>query len=649
MTSGASPQTTPAKPPTEAGPERQGPRLGEQDPNSFANVDDARVTHIHLDWNIDFDRQNLEGSATLTVEKVNPEATSVVLDNRKLLFRGITDDATGKPLMFSVGEHGYVGARTEIALPKSSEKTVKINIRYKTDPMAGAIQWLTPKQTAGKTHPYMFTQCQAIHCRSMVPLQDTPAVKATYSAEVTAPKDITVLMSAVPQGEPEPVFGRDGTTVVARKHRFEQKIPIQSYLIALAAGKLESRRIGPRSTVWTEAEFIEEAAEEFSETENMLKTAEDLCGPYVWGIYDILVLPPFFPYGGMENPCLTFATPTLLAGDKSLANVIAHEIAHSWTGNLVTNKNFEHFWLNEGFTVFTERKIVGRLKGQPSRDFSAIGGWEDLKYQISVMGDTNPFTSLVVDLTGVDPDDAFSSVPYEKGNAFLWYLEEIVGGPDEMEPFLKSYYEHFKFKSIDSFQFKEFFLNAFKDKPRIKEIDWDMWFYEPGMPKIKPNYDASLAQACIELKDRWCAWDESGDAQKAFPPEEFEALTPAQKIEFLAMLLDVQTKLSHKKLETMEQLYKLNDVRNCEIRFRWIRLGLIGHWEDAVQRAVEMVTEQGRMKYLRPLYRDLFLWPGKQQIAVDTWISNKASYMKVANTWLKKNLAMANRTRRTTF
>ena len=198
-------------------------------------------------------------------------------------------------------------------------------------------------------------------------------------------------------------------------------------MIAIAGGKLESRKVGPRSHVWSELEYVDKAAYEFAETETMLQKAEELNGPYVWGIYDILVLPPSFPYGGMENPCLTFATPTLLAGDRSLTNVIAHEIAHSWTGNLVTNKNSEHFWLNEGFTVYTERKILGKMYGEQLRHFSAIDGWRKLKYAIDILGNDNPLTNLVVDLDGVSPDEAFSRVPYEKGSTFLWYLEEIVG------------------------------------------------------------------------------------------------------------------------------------------------------------------------------------------------------------------------------
>ena len=310
-----------------------------------------------------------------------------------------------------------------------------------------------------------------------------PRLQAPYTASVTAPEDITVLMSAVPDAEPAAAEGGN-----RRRFTFAQKVPVQSYLIALAAGKVESRRIGPRSRVWSEKEYVDGAALDFADTEEMLRTAEDLCGPYVWGIYDILVLPPSFPFGGMENPCLTFATPTLLSGDGSNADVIAHEIAHSWTGNLVTNSNFEHFWLNEGFTVFTERKIVGRMRGEKARHFSAILRWKELEECVgNLFGPTHPYTVLVPKLAGVDPDDAFSVVPYEKGSTFLWYLEDTVGGAGQFEPFLRAYYKKFSHRSIDSEAFKAYFLEYFASNEAVKAIDWDTWFNAPGMPPYKPK------------------------------------------------------------------------------------------------------------------------------------------------------------------
>lgn len=458
-------------------------------------------------------------------------------------------------------------------------------------------------------------------------------------------------MSAVRVGEPKTF--PDGKKLF----RFDQKIPIQSYLIAIAAGKLESRQIGPRSHVWSEAEYVDKAAHDFAETETMLQKAEELCGPYVWGIYDILVLPPSFPYGGMENPCLTFATPTLLSGDRSLADVIAHEIAHSWTGNLVTNKNFEHFWLNEGFTVFTERKIVGRMRGEPARHFSAIMRFKELKYSIcEVQGEDHPYTSLVPDLSGVDPDDAFSVVPYEKGSTFLWYLEDLVGGPSMFEPFLKSYYDHFKYQSIDSDQFKAYFLDYFKDKD-LSGIEWEKWFKQPGMPIYKPAYDETLAKACKELSGKWVAWNI--DQPCPFTNKDLENLSSEQRIEFLAQLIEEQP-LSIQKLEKMEELYGLNAINNSEIKFKWIRLGLKAKWMDAVPRAVSMVTEQGRMKFLRPLYRyeilvgsfscwqlvscssrDLFNWEETRQVALQTFEKNKNSMMHVAVQGLEIDMKLA--------
>eukprot|EP00095_Tigriopus_kingsejongensis_P012310 snap_masked-scaffold284_size223161-processed-gene-1.4 protein:Tk12310 transcript:snap_masked-scaffold284_size223161-processed-gene-1.4-mRNA-1 annotation:"leukotriene a-4 hydrolase" len=609
------------------------PCISPQDPSSFANADKVKVTDVFLQLEANFQKEVLQGRVTLSLEKVDPNATEVILDSYDLKVEGAKCASSGKELDFSVGKKNFLGSALTVKLPTCSAPELKIIIQYETSPSAGALMWLNPAQTAGKTHPYVFSQCQAIHCRSMVPLQDTPAIKSPYSAEITAPSELTVLMSAVPQGEPELID--NGTK---RKFRFLQKIPIQSYLIAVAIGKLESRKIGPRSHVWSEKEWVDKAAYEFGETEAMLKAAEELNGPYVWGIYDILVLPPSFAYGGMENPCLTFATPTLLAGDRSLASVIAHEIAHSWTGNLVTNKNFEHFWLNEGFTVFAERKILGRLFGEPRRHFEAIGGWKHLQYEINNLGKDNPLTKLVVDLSSVDPDDAFSSVPYEKGFVLLWYLEDLLGGPEKFEPFLRSYYDKFKFQAIDSEQFKAYLLEFFSDaKVQTDKIDWETWLDAPGMPIYKPNYDESMAKVCNELKDKWINWNES--TPSPFEAKDLASFSSGQKTELLAQLL-TEKPLSIAKLEAMEKAYELSSVQNAEIRLNWIRMGLLGHWEDAIPRGVQMVTEQGRMKFLRPIYRDLYAWEKSRPVALKTFEANKPFMMKVAIQGLAHDLHM---------
>jgi len=604
--------------------------LSPGDPSSHSRPDLAVVTNIHLDLEVDFDRSVLTGTTLLTVKRVVDDVKTVILDANKLDIHHVKDEATGKSLEYVYGEAGNCGSKLEINLPEGNAKEVKLVINYTTSPQSSALQWLSPDQTAGKTLPYVFSQCEAIHCRSMLPCQDTPSVKAPYTAEITAPPGITVLMSAVPNGGPKEAENDK------KKFSFSQKIPVQSYLIAIAAGAIESRKIGPRSHVWSEKEYVDKAAYDFSETETMLSTAEELCGPYVWGIYDILVLPPSFPFGGMENPCLTFATPTLLSGDKSNADVIAHEIAHSWTGNLVTNQNFEHFWLNEGFTVFTERKIKGRLEGEATRHFSAIGGWNSMEETIEkVLGPTNPFTALVVDLAGVDPDDAFSVVPYEKGSTFLWYLEDTVGGADKMEPFLRSYYKEFAYKSIDTDTFKKFFLDYFKDTDSVKSIDWDTWLMSPGMPIYKPKFDQSLAQASWDLAGRWNSWDESKECP--FDGSELNSFSAGQKQEFLTTLTNGQ-QVSISKLEKMESLYKLNESGNVEIQFRWIRLGIKGRWESVVPQALTLVNSQGRMKFVRPIYRDLYAWEDKRKVAIDNFLQNKKYMMHVSAEMVAKDL-----------
>ena len=384
--------------------------------------------------------------------------------------------------------------------------------------------------------------------------------------------------------------------------------------------------------------MVDEAAGDFSETETMLATAEELCGPYVWGIYDILVLPPSFPYGGMENPCLTFATPTLLSGDKSNADVIAHEIAHSWTGNLVTNVNFEHFWLNEGFTVFTERKILGRMFGEPTRHFSAMLGWKALVEAVEVtLGPTNPLTALSPKLAGKDPYDATTSnVPYNKGSTFLWYLEDLVGGGAVFEPFLKSYYAHFAYKSIDTKQFKAFFLQQFGSMDAVATIDWDTWLYTPGMPPYKPNFDDSLAVACWDLAKAWQTWDCPAQPQPTFQ-EDFPKFSAKQKVEFFLTLMNGPA-MPHAKLEAMAAIYQLNSCSNVEVEFNWIRLGLAARWEAAVAPALRLVTVQGRMKFVRKLYLDLYAWKKKRQEAVDTFLAHRDQYMHMVADRVAKDL-----------
>ncbi|XP_045409150.1 leukotriene A-4 hydrolase isoform X2 [Lemur catta] len=425
-------------------------------------------------------------------------------------------------------------------------------------------------------------------------------------------------MSAIRDGE-----GPDPEDPSRKIYRFSQKVPISCYLIALVVGALESRQIGPRTLVWSEKEQVEKSAYEFSETESMLKIAEDLGGPYVWGQYDLLVLPPSFPYGGMENPCLTFVTPTLLAGDRSLSNVIAHEISHSWTGNLVTNKTWDHFWLNEGHTVYLERHICGRLFGEKFRHFRALGGWGELQNSIKTFGETHPFTKLVVDLTDVDPDVAYSPVPYEKGFALLFYLEQLLGGPEVFLGFLKAYVEKFSYKSVTTDDWKDFLYSHFKDKVDIlNQVDWNAWLYSPGLPPIKPNYDMTLTNACIALSQRWITAKE--EDLNSFNATDLKDLSSHQLNEFLAQMLQkAPLPLGH--IKRMQEVYNFSAINNSEIRFRWLRLCIQSKWEEAIPLALKMATEQGRMKFTRPLFKDLAAFDKSHDQAIRAYQEHKAS------------------------
>uniref|UniRef100_A0A6P7FLV3 Leukotriene A-4 hydrolase n=1 Tax=Diabrotica virgifera virgifera TaxID=50390 RepID=A0A6P7FLV3_DIAVI len=598
------------------------------DPSSFSRPDQVIVTELFLNLDVNFESKTLHGHAILSINKIDETATELVLDTFKLNITSIFDadkNCTEK-LEYTLSDHlEDFGSKLTIQLPQKEVK--KIHIEYETAPDASGLQWLQPQTTAGKIHPFLFSQFQPTHARSVIPCQDTPAVKHPYRATISAPKELEVLMSAI----------NEGSKVIGDKkqYSFYQQIPVPSYLIALAVGALESRRLGPRSHVWAEKELIEESAYEFAETEHQLKTAEDICGPYVWGIYDLLVLPPSFPYGGMENPCLTFVTPTLLAGDRSLANVIAHEISHSWTGNLVTNKTFEHFWLNEGFTMLVERKIISRLVSPQMQDFDAYTGISDLKEAIEVLGADSPLTHLIVDLKGVHPDEAFSTVPYEKGQTFLRYLEKTVGGPDKFEPFLRSYFDTFKYKSIDSTDFKNFFENYFESEPEIKNIDWDKWLHTPGMPLTIPDYDTSLAEACDQLLEKFYNW--TGEGSLPISAEEKQQLIPEQLIYFLQKLSEAESQ-PIPKLVALNELFGFDGVKNSEIKFRWLKTGIKAKWEVQIQNALDWVNVVGRMKFVKPLYRELFQWEVSRNRAIENFKSNRHNMMHVCATTLAKEL-----------
>lgn len=623
-----------------------------REPTSFANFDSCAVTHMSLDLDVDFQRRVLQGTVVVHAAIRRDGTSELVLDTSSLTVTGVRVLNSARSFQnaeYSFGDkHKAFGTALRINLPGSPRKAgtdVQVEILYETAPgeACSAVQWLPPEQTAGRVHPYLFTQNQPIHCRSMIPCQDAPAVKCTYDARITVPDPLVALMGAIATSDGSSNGAPTSSSGDRKSYTFKQEVPVPAYLVALAVGDLESRDIGPRTRVWAEPSVVDLGAYEFAETEKFLKTAESICGPYVWGRYDLLMLPPSFPYGGMENPTLTFVTPTLLAGDRSLGNIIAHEIAHSWSGNLVTNATWQDFWLNEGFTVFIERRIIQRIYGSGIASLKQQAGWHRLKDSVELFGKDHDFTRLHVPLEDEDPDNAFSMVPYEKGATFLLYLEDLVGGPELFEAFLKAYILRFQYGTVSWTDFKTFFLEYFGKYKKLPEatlntIDWDKWVHAPGMPDWEPPLDTSLIDAVSQAAAHWL--------DKRSPPswssKHLTSWSADQLIAFVQLLLDADDELITTELiDAVDKWYNFSSTRNSEVLFRWCLLCLKTRDERRFGMVVRFLLEQGRMKFVRPLYRALFqAGPKGKATALDTFKENRSRYHAIAQKMIARDFGL---------
>lgn len=623
------------------------------DYSTNSNPTEIECWNLLLDWNIDFSKKVITGKATHEVCLLKDGVPSANFDISGLIISKVLLD--NERATFTVTEAGP-NSVVKVTIPAAQQvkgTVVKIEFQYSTGEEASAMQWLDATATQGGKYPYLFTQSQAIHARSMFPCFDSPGVKTPYSATVRAPAWCTVLMSALSDG---PAISEGSRRVF----KWSQPVPVPAYLVALAAGQLASVDISPRVRVWSEPASVEAAAWEFHQTEEFLQAAEQLTCEYQWKRYDILNLPPSFPYGGMENPCLTFATPTLLAGDRSLANVIAHEIAHSWTGNLVTNATWSHFWLNEGWTVWVrvylyyyyyyqisiclvssliymyipfllnvcihwqlERNIMQLVTGSKDKyKLSAQGGHKHLEDDLQRL--SPEWSSLVWPLRpGSDPDDAFSSVPYEKGFALLAYLESLVGEPSFKE-FVRAYVKEFKFSTVTSGQFRDFFCGYFSERADLRALDWTTLFTAQGLPQ-HPLVDLSnpLADAAGALVNKIVKLDATVGDYASLPS--IQGWSTDQKTLFLDKLLERASTAPLRELTLIKlnQVYGLNTVRNAEIKFRWQMVCLKSAVPWIFPLVTEFVLSQGRMKFVRPLYRALRdASPTGEALAIETFTKN---------------------------
>jgi len=570
------------------------------DPHSYA--DDAQPRTKSFDWkaSVDFSTQVLHSEVTLRFVAPAPGG-SLDLDTRALAVDAI------------VGPHGealehtlhpaepILGSRLEINVPRGAES---ITIRYRTSPEASALQWLTPEQTLGKKHPHLFSQCQALHARSVVPCQDTPSIRQTFTASMDVPSSLRAVMGAA-------FVGRDVHDERAVE-RFEMPQPIPPYLFAFAVGDLASKDLSPRSRVWTEPAQLDAAAWELAHVEDHIRAAESLFGPYDWERFDLLVMPPSFPYGGMENPRLTFLTPSLLAGDRSLVNVVAHELAHSWTGNLVTNATAEHFWLNEGFTVFAERRILEAIDGAEMAALHAAIGYEKLLEAFVLLAREPELTKLRTHLTGVDPDHAFSVVPYEKGYLFLKTLEAAAGA-EAFDKLLGTWLRRHRFGSATT---EDFLALVEQEIPGLlAKVDANAWIDRPLLPASFWKPESARLAAVQKVAGRVPTKDES----KAWSVTEWH------------LYLETMPKRSPIAVcQELDATYSLTTSKNPEVLVSWLILACSSGYAEVLPRVEEVLGQTGRMKYLKPLYRALDGRSETKQLARDLFARFRGRYHPIA-------------------
>jgi leukotriene A-4 hydrolase/aminopeptidase len=583
-----------------------------EDFHSYANPGQVRVRHVDLDWEVSFERRTLQGNAVLTVERMSQNKQApLILDTRNLHIEKVETSPDGvafTPAKFAVGTTDKIlGAPLTIPLP---ETATRVRIQYSTDPGASGLQWLQPSQTAGKKDPFVFTQSQAIHARSWIPLQDTPQVRVTYSARVRTPRHLLAVMSA----ENEPNTPRDGD------YQFKMRQPIPSYLIALAVGDLSFKALGRRTGVYAEPQVIDKAAKEFSDTEKMVLATEKLYGPYRWGRYDLLVLPPSFPYGGMENPRLTFATPTILAGDKSLVSLVAHELAHSWSGNLVTNATWRDFWLNEGFTVYLEGRIQEAVYGQARAQMEMALGRRDLEEELATLEDRDEI--LHIDLKGRDPDEGSTDVPYEKGALFLRHLEATFGRA-QFDRFLRGYFEHFAFQSITTDQFLAYLKQHLLDKnPELAaRVPVDEWINKPGIPSSAPKPSSPAFSRVEQAAERWLRGEIS---LSAIPSANWSTQ------EWLHFLKSLPQDLERKRMDELDKVFGFTRSGNSEIAFQWLMMSIRNKYDPANTRLEEFLTTIGRRKFIKPLYEELAKTPEGKERAMAIYRRARSTYHPIA-------------------
>ncbi len=606
--------------PSNIGPKITASNIVKDDKFTYANYDELRVTHVDLNLDVNFDSKTLDGVATLDIVRVKEGVNTLTLDTKDLTIKSVEAFAGGT----SEGEVGYALEAADDVLGQAlsipiSAKTDRVKINYATSPKAEGLQWLSPEQTAGKKKPYLFSQAQPIHARTMAPLQDTPAVRMTYSATLRVPDGLRPLMSAS-QGEKD----------ANGEYHFDMPQAIPSYLIAIAVGDIKFKAINDHIGVYAEDYILEASAEEFSETPLMEEANTKFYGPYRWGRYDLIVLPPSFPFGGMENPRLSFMTPTLIAGDKSLTNVVAHELAHSWSGNLVTNASWRDAWLNEGFTSYVENRVMEELYGERRAVMEQVLDMEGLKRDIAEAARPE-LTHLKFPEDFNHPDEAFTLVSYLKGANFLFFLEDRFGR-EKFDPFLKNYFNDFAFQSITTEDFLAYLdKNLRQDNPdAVSDAEIQAWVYGPGLPDTarKP-----VSDAFNQVEDASQAWFEGGNID----PLKQTAQNWSTH-EWLHFINNLPQGLSEAQYKALDEAFSLTGTQNAETAFAWYMQAIRIGYEPAMSELENFLLSVGRGKFIYRLYGAL-KDTGKADWANEVYAKARSGYHPIAQRRIDEILA----------
>lgn len=576
------------------------------DIHTYARPEEAVVEHLNWEARVNFEEQQITAVARLDIEAA-PDARHLILDSKGLEIDRVTLGQEESVTVFEVGEaNAYMGSPVKIDITPQTER---VNVYYQTGENAEALQWLNPAQTAGEEQPFLFTQSQAILARSWIPIQDSPGIRFTYEATVEVPPHLLAVMSAEnPQTKNETGI-----------YRFEMEQPIPAYLMALAVGDLVFEPIGEHTGVYAEPALIEEAAYEFAELDEMLAVAESLYGPYRWDRYDLIVLPPSFPFGGMENPRLTFATPTILAGDRSLTSLVAHELAHSWSGNLVTNATWSDFWLNEGFTVYFERRIMEAMEGPAYAEMLAELGYQDLLETVEEMEEEGNLadTRLKLDLEGRNPDDAVTNVAYEKGYFFLRHLENLVGR-EQFDAFLREYFSTHAFQTITTAEFIDYLNKNLLEPNNIEVTDqtYHAWIFGEGLPETMPVVDSDRFNAVERELNAW----QSGTPAAQLQTEGWSSH------EWLHFIRKLPEDISQDQLRELDQVFGFTRSGNSEVLAAWFLHTIAHAYEPAEPALRDFLTSVGRRKFLMPLYKKLIETEEGVTLAKDIYAKARENY-----------------------